>query len=60
MNMFFWKAAVSGKLDKFTAGLINRIRIFLGSKIKCGKQPYWLLSENIGLHNSNIFYILCD
>lgn len=57
-QMVFWRAAAFGKLAKTTVGVTNRI--FPGYKIKGGKQLYWLLSEKRGLHNSNIFHILCN
>ena len=58
--MVCWRAAAFGKLAKTTVGVTNRIRIFPGYEIKGGKQLYWLLSENRGLHNSNILRILCN
>lgn len=60
MQMVFWRAAAFGKLAETAVGVTKRIRIFPRYKIKGGKQLYWLLSENRGLHNSNIFHILCN
>lgn len=58
MQMVFWTAVAFGKLARTTDGVTSRIRIFPRYKIEGGRRLYWLLSENRGLRNSNIFHIL--
>lgn len=60
LQLVFWRADAFGKLARTPDGVTNRIRIFPGYKIEGGKWLYWLLSENRGLHNSNIFHILAQ